>query len=215
MVDTKNQNGKALIRVRYFQENIIVMIKTRKDLKLYLTEDAKRNGINKGVLRYYMSLIHGRENAHVYRYLKCLRHYEYHLNNSKRVWHKLLRLYYNFFLCRMQLRYGIRVKPNVCGYGLRIIHLSGGGGCMIGAKKVGNYCGFNAGVLIGTKDTHDNRPVIGDHVAFGPGSKAFGSITIGNNVFVAPNAVVTKDVPDNCIVGGVPAKVLKYKEYKQ
>lgn len=188
------------------------MIKTREDLKLYLAEDAKRNGINKGILRYYMSLIHGRENAHVYRYLKCLRHYEYHLNNSKSIWHKLLKEYFNFFLLRMQLRYGIRVNPNVCGYGLRIIHLSGGGGCRIGAKKVGNYCGFNAGVLIGTKDTQNNRPVIGDHVAFGPGSKAFGNLTIGNNVFVAPNAVVTKDVPDNCVVGGVPAKILKYKD---
>jgi maltose O-acetyltransferase len=30
-------------------------------------------------------------------------------------------------------------------------------------------------------------------------------ITIGNNVVVAAGAVVTKDVPDNCVVGGVPA----------
>lgn len=91
------------------------------------------------------------------------------------------------------------------------MHLSGGGGCRIGAEKVGNYCGFNAGVLIGTNSNND-RPILGDHVAFGPGAKAFGKLTIGNNVFVAPNAVVTKDVPDNCIVGGVPAKILKYKE---
>ena len=34
-------------------------------------------------------------------------------------------------------------------------------------------------------------------------------ITIGNNVVVAAGAVVTKDVPDNCVVGGVPARVLK------
>jgi serine O-acetyltransferase len=95
------------------------------------------------------------------------------------------------------------------------MHLSGGGDCRIGADKVGNYCGFNAGVLIGTKDSLENRPVLGDHVAFGPGAKAFGKLTIGNNVFVASNAVVTKDVPDNCIVGGIPAKVLKYKEQKE
>jgi acetyltransferase-like isoleucine patch superfamily enzyme len=36
----------------------------------------------------------------------------------------------------------------------------------------------------------------------------FGLIEIGNNVVVAPNAVVVKDVPDNCIVGGVPARVI-------
>ena len=34
-------------------------------------------------------------------------------------------------------------------------------------------------------------------------------VTIGKNAVVAAGAVVTKDVPDNCLVGGVPAKVLK------
>lgn len=34
---------------------------------------------------------------------------------------------------------------------------------------------------------------------------------IGNNVTVAPNAVVTHDIPDNCIVAGIPAKIIKYK----
>ena len=52
---------------------------------------------------------------------------------------------------------------------------------------------------------------MGDFVAFGPGAKAFGKIKIGNNVFVAPNAVVTKDIPDNVIVGGIPAKIIKEK----
>lgn len=34
-------------------------------------------------------------------------------------------------------------------------------------------------------------------------------VTIGNNIVVAVGAVVTKDVPDNCLVGGVPAKKIK------
>ncbi|MCZ3393024.1 sugar O-acetyltransferase, partial [Enterococcus faecium] len=34
-------------------------------------------------------------------------------------------------------------------------------------------------------------------------------VTIGNNVVVAAGAVVTKDVPDNCLVAGVPAKVIR------
>lgn len=185
------------------------MIKTKEDLALYLKEDAKRNNKPKSRVKYYWRLLSGDENAHVCRYLGCLRHFEYHLNNSGRAFHRILKLYCGFRLSRLALRYSIRIKPNTCGYGLRIMHLSGGGGCRVGAEKVGNYCGFNAGVLIGT-DNDGNRPVLGDHVAFGPGAKAFGKLTIGNNVFVAPNAVVTKDVPDNCIVGGVPAKVLKF-----
>lgn len=31
-------------------------------------------------------------------------------------------------------------------------------------------------------------------------------VTIGNNVVAAAGAVVTKDVPDNCVIGGIPAK---------
>ena len=87
-----------------------------------------------------------------------------------------------------------------------------GGGTRIGPLRAGNYCGFNVGTLIGTNGSEIKRPILGDHVAFGPGAKAFGKITIGNNVFVASNAVVTKDVPDNVIVGGIPAKVIKNKE---
>ena len=42
--------------------------------------------------------------------------------------------------------------------------------------------------------------------------KYWGGVKIGNNVTIAPNAVVVKDVPDNVVVGGVPAKILKIKE---
>jgi maltose O-acetyltransferase len=36
-------------------------------------------------------------------------------------------------------------------------------------------------------------------------------ITIGNNVIIGANSVVTKNVPDNEIVGGIPAKHIKFK----
>lgn len=44
---------------------------------------------------------------------------------------------------------------------------------------------------------------IGGHVTILPG------VTIGNNVVVAAGAVVNKDIPDNCVFGGVPAKIIK------
>lgn len=50
---------------------------------------------------------------------------------------------------------------------------------------------------------------IGDDVWIGANCTILPGITIGNNVVVAAGAVVTKDVPDNCVVGGVPAKVIK------
>lgn len=192
------------------------MIKSKQDLELYIEEDRKRNSAPKCWWRYHLQILAGSDHVCVFRYLRCLRHCEYHLNNSKdSVFHRLLYLWYRFRLTRLGMKYSLSIRLNTCGYGLRIMHLSGGGGCRIGAIKCGNYCGFNAGVLIGTKDGEDDRPIIGDHVAFGPGAKAFGGLSIGNHVFVAPNAVVTKDVPDNCIVGGIPAKIIKYRNDTQ
>jgi acetyltransferase-like isoleucine patch superfamily enzyme len=51
--------------------------------------------------------------------------------------------------------------------------------------------------------------VIGDDVWIGANAVILPGVTIGRHVVVAAGAVVTKDVPDNCIVGGVPAKVIK------
>ena len=41
------------------------------------------------------------------------------------------------------------------------------------------------------------------------GAVISGGVTVGENSIVAAGTVVTKDVPDNCIVGGVPAKVIR------
>ena len=51
--------------------------------------------------------------------------------------------------------------------------------------------------------------VIGNDVWIGGNCTILPGVTIGNNVVVAAGAVVTKDVPDNCIVGGVPARLLR------
>ena len=42
------------------------------------------------------------------------------------------------------------------------------------------------------------------------GAKVLGAITIRSNVTAGVNVVVVKDVPDNVVVGGIPAKVIKY-----
>lgn len=61
--------------------------------------------------------------------------------------------------------------------------------------------------------TSDNRYymgkiVIGDHVMIGQNSIIMYNVTIGSNVIVAAGSVVTKDVPDDAIVGGNPAKII-------
>ena len=57
--------------------------------------------------------------------------------------------------------------------------------------------------------TSKGEVVIGDNVWIGDKAAVLSGVHIGNNVIIAANAVVTKDVPDNCMVAGVPAKIIK------
>lgn len=50
---------------------------------------------------------------------------------------------------------------------------------------------------------------IGNNVWVGDKATILAGVHIGDNVIVAANAVVTRDMPSNCIVAGVPAKVIK------
>ncbi|MBK9925977.1 MAG: hypothetical protein IPP66_11895 [Anaerolineales bacterium] len=84
-----------------------------------------------------------------------------------------------------------------------------GFGTVIGAEKIGENCWVNTGVAIGYKDDKGGMPVIGNNVYIGAGAKILGPIIIGDNVIVGANAVITKNVPSNCTVAGVPAKIIK------
>lgn len=54
------------------------------------------------------------------------------------------------------------------------------------------------------------RVVIGDDVWIGANCTILPGVTIGSNVVVAAGAVVTKDLPSNCIAAGVPARVTRH-----
>lgn len=91
------------------------------------------------------------------------------------------------------------------GPGLFIQH----GYCtIVSAKSIGPNAWINQGVTIGyTNDT--DCPSIGDNVTIGAGAKVLGDVTIGNNVVIGANAVVVKNVPDDCVVVGVPARIIR------
>lgn len=189
------------------------MIRTIEDLNFYLREDAKANRMDGcSVLKYWIRLFLGSESAHVFKYLKTLRHCEYHCNNDG-MFHKLMYRYFKIKLHRLGFKYNIRIPENVCGYGLSIVHIAGCGGCFVNAKKIGDYCKLQTGVLIGNKNqSEDEKPIIGNNVGFGPGAKVLGKVIICDNCFIAANAVVVKDLPANAIAGGVPAKIIKIIE---
>ena len=52
---------------------------------------------------------------------------------------------------------------------------------------------------------------IGNDVWIGTGAILLDGVTIGNGAIVAAGAVVNKDVPPYAVVGGVPAKIIKYR----
>ena len=64
-------------------------------------------------------------------------------------------------------------------------------------------------VTIGGRSGHFEVPIIGDNVFIATGAKVLGPIVIGDNVTIGANSVVIKNVPDNCKVAGVPAKIIK------
>ena len=103
------------------------MIQTREELRLFLKEDGKRNGFGDNQFRYWIRLLKGSESAQSYRYLRALRHCEYHSGKNS-IYHRLAYFYYSYKMTRLGARYLIYIPLNKCGYGLRIMHLSGGGG---------------------------------------------------------------------------------------
>lgn len=78
----------------------------------------------------------------------------------------------------------------------------------VGAHSIGSNCTVNQLVVIGWTD-RTRGPILGDNVSVKAGAKVLGPITIGDNVTVGANAVVTKDVPANCVVAGVPARIIR------
>lgn len=59
-------------------------------------------------------------------------------------------------------------------------------------------------------DGYHTAPIrIGNNVWLGDKVSILKGVTIGDNVIIGANAVVTKDIPANCIAGGIPAKVIK------
>lgn len=62
---------------------------------------------------------------------------------------------------------------------------------------------------MGGRAGHKGLPIIGNNVVIGTHAQIIGNVTIGNNSIVGAGAIVTHDVPDNVVVVGNPAKILK------
>jgi acetyltransferase-like isoleucine patch superfamily enzyme len=94
---------------------------------------------------------------------------------------------------------------------------------IIGPVTIGNHVNLAQGITVTAlnhnfEDTSkrideqgvSTKPVvIGDDVWIGANAVILPGVTIGHHAVVAAGAVVTSDVPDHVVVGGVPAKIIK------
>jgi serine O-acetyltransferase len=120
----------------------------------------------------------------------------------------------------------IPLLPTVCDLLIRLIHncavysktkigrgttfgYSGIGVVIHKRVIIGRNCIIGTNVTIGGRSKSKDVPVIGDDVYIATGAKVLGAIKIGNNCVIGANAVVIADIPDNSMVVGMPAKVIK------
>lgn len=95
------------------------------------------------------------------------------------------------------------------GKGIRYAHPYS---TILNAESIGDNFSCIHCVTIGKKN--GRRPRIGNNVSVGCHVAIIGDIKIGNNVTIGAGSVVVKDIPDNAVVVGNPAKIIKYNESK-
>ena len=81
---------------------------------------------------------------------------------------------------------------------------------IIAGARIGKNCVVMQQVTIGSSrgGKRGGYPTLGDNVVVCCGAKIIGNVKVGNNVIVGANAVVASDIPDDAVVGGVPAKII-------
>ena len=154
----------------------------------------------------------------IWLYIKRMRYAEYHDTNSnsskgiKRIFHYICYYWYCFLLRRISAVTGFQIALHTCGKGLTIWHW---GDIIINpAARIGDNCTLYPGVLIGHKNPGGGAAKIGNNCFIASGVKIIGNIIIGDNVTIAPNTVVFKDVPSNSIIAGNPAVIIKQNGQK-
>ena len=113
----------------------------------------------------------------------------------------------------IHFRYNCDIQPMTeIGRGTTLGH--GGIGVVINSKaKIGRNCILAQNVTLAGKD--GGVPVLNDWCYIGANSVIMGGVTLCKNVFVGALYLVNKDVTENAIVAGIPAKILRMRSQEE
>ena len=166
--------------------------KLKEDIKAFKDRDpAARNALEIMLLYPGFKAIRMHRRAHFY---------------YKRGWHFLAR----FVSQRAARKTGIEIHPGAT-IGRRLV-IDHGTGIVIGeTAEIGDDVLIYQGVTLGGtgKDTGKRHPTIGNNVMISAGAKVLGPFKVGDNSRIAAGAVVLEEVPPDCTVVGVPARVVR------
>lgn len=172
------------------------MITSYKEYRQYVKADIAAYGLQRVSLYNWLRIDQ-------LRFQLRLRRLEY-LANCRR-WFLISRAVLEVMNHGLAVRLGVTIPKNVFGPGLCLVHR--GTVVVSPLARAGANCRIHPPTSIGD---YNGAPTLGDNVYIGPGAKLYGPITIGNNVAIGANAVVNSSFPDNCTVGGIPARLLSH-----
>lgn len=127
-------------------------------------------------------------------------------------WLLPLAIIWRLYMRHLTYKFGIQTAWNQSLP--RFISIPHFGGITFFPESCGHHFYLRQGCTVGRADSVGigRLPRIGNYVEFGANVCVIGDIEIGNNVKIGSGAVVVKSVPDNSVVVGVPAKVIKTLE---
>jgi serine O-acetyltransferase len=169
-------------------------IQSKADLKYYLEQD-------RIALKRRQSFFHD----DIWKFEILLRKAEYFCNCYPKPFNKIGSVYKRRMFRLGQKCGGFNIHINCFGPGLSIAHF---GPIVVNTSaRIGKNCRIHEGVTIGATGGSSQAATIGDNVFIATGAKVIGNITIGSDIAIGANAVVTRDFTETGItLGGVPAK---------
>jgi serine O-acetyltransferase len=172
---------------------------TYSQYKYLIFSDLYRRKNNVSVRKLIQEIFNGES----YKYIFWLRTTTYCKSNTffKYTLYRISKMMLNHYTYKFSISINISTE---IGSGFYIGHFSG---IFINKRCVlGKNINLSQGVTLG--GTKKGFPILENNIYIGPGAKLIGNVHIGNNVTIGANCVVTKDIPDNCVVVGIPGKII-------